>query len=79
MQALAIVEMSKPIKFGDALPLSLNQTLVLSVHGAVEARNRGYGSADEVEKATRLARRGKIPESEISAAIEAAESNHLAS
>lgn len=79
IQALAVIEKSKPIKLGDAIPLSLNESLVLAVHGAVEARNRGYGSDADVERAVKLARRGKIPESEIDAAIEAANSGDVAS
>jgi hypothetical protein len=78
-QALALVEESRPISFGDAIPMSMNQSLVFAVHGAVEARNRGYGSDAEVDKAMKLARRGKIPETEIHAAVEAAESSGLTS
>ncbi len=74
-QALAVIEEAKPLKFGDALPVTVAQTLVLGVYDAVQARDRGHGSDAEVDKAVKLARRGGIPEPEISAAVLAAGAN----
>jgi hypothetical protein len=71
-QALAIVEAAKPIKFGDPLQVTLQQSLVLAIFDAVGARDRGYGSSSEVDRATKLARRAGISQEEIDAAITAA-------
>jgi hypothetical protein len=51
----------------------LERAIILGVYWAAEARHKGLGSDKEVEKNVRLARRAKIAEHEIDAAIAAGE------
>lgn len=72
-QALAVNAAARPVKLGDAVPITPPQAMVCCVYLAVEAVHRRSGTSAEVDRYVRAARSAGIAQHEVDAAIEAAQ------
>jgi hypothetical protein len=72
-QVLAAQAAAGPPRLGDPRPeLTFEQLLISGIYKEVLAERRGISGMRDVERSVRQARRARIPEDEIEAAIAAA-------